>query len=235
MKRRQLLTWGLGLTAAAKLWPPARRAHATDRRPAMSYRIPLPAPSLEGRLSLERVLAGRRSQRELRGAAIPLAALAQLLWAAQGVTHGRGYRTAPSAGALYPFELFAVAGLVDGLAAGIYRYRPDEHDLLAERRGDYRHAVMTSAHQQVWIADAAVILSLSAVPARTTGKYGGRGINYIRMEAGHIAQNVCLQAVALGLGATPVGAFDDAALKAVLPGAADEEPVYLLPVGVPQA
>jgi SagB-type dehydrogenase family enzyme len=159
--------------------------------------------------------------------------IGQLLWATQGTTRG-GHRTAPSAGALYPLEAYLVASRVEGLAPGVYRYEPAAHRLVRLAAGDRSGDLARAAFGQDWLGEAAAIVVLAAVEQRTTAKYGRRGVRYVRMEAGHAAQNVLLQAAALGIGATPVGAFDDARVHKVLGLDAAEQPLYLLPVGRPR-
>lgn len=192
----------------------------------------LPAPAKDREMSVEAALQERRSVRDFAASPIGLETLAQLLWAAQGVTSPEGFRTAPSAGALYPLELFVVAGEVSSLSAGVYRYEPDRHQLLPIVSGDRRHELAAAALHQTWIADAPAVVVVTAVFERTMGKYGERGIRYVHIEAGHATENLCLQAVSLGLGTTVVGAFSDDGVKRVL-GLADEEPLLLIPVGNP--
>lgn len=196
--------------------------------------IDLPEPRRDGDLPVERALAMRRSVREYTDAPLSLAALAQLAWAAQGTTDPAGYRTAPSAGALYPLELYVVAGEVLGLEAGVYRYRPEEHRLVRHAGGDVRGAVARAALLQAWIADAPAILVLVGVVERSAGKYGDRAPRYVHIEVGHAAQNVYLQAEALGLGTCIVGAFHDRQLKRVLALPEAETPFALLPLGSPR-
>lgn len=193
--------------------------------------VALPKPRTTGNVSLEQALHQRRSLRSYSRAALPLEEAAQLLWAAQGVTARSGYRTAPSAGALYPLETFLCAGRVDGLPAGVYRYRPDRHDLVPVAAGDRRTELAAAALAQSWVREAPIVIALAAVYQRVTGRYMQRGVRYAWMEAGHAAQNVLLQAAALGLGGVPVGAFDDRAVARVLRMAPEEEPLYLIPVG----
>ena len=193
--------------------------------------IRLPGPRPEGPLSVERALSTRRSVREYTAGGLGLAEVSQVLWAAQGVTDSAGYRTTPSAGALYPLETYVVAGQVTDLPAGVYRYELRPHTLALVVPGDRRRALADAALQQLFIASAPVVLVLCAVYARTTRKYGDRGVRYVHMEAGHAAQNVSLQAVSLGLGTVVVGAFADARVRAVIGAAADEEPLYILPIG----
>jgi len=192
--------------------------------------ITLPAARHDGAVALEKALSARRSVREFRAAMLSLADIGQLLWAAQGVARG-GHRTAPSAGALYPLEAYLVASRVQGVAAGVYRYEPAAHRLIRVVAGDRSAELARAAYGQEWLGEAAAIMVLAAVEQRTTVKYGRRGARYVCMEAGHAAQNVLLQAAALGIGATPVGAFDDARVHKVLGLDAAEQPLYLLPVG----
>jgi SagB-type dehydrogenase family enzyme len=193
--------------------------------------IALPKPETAGNVSVEQALHSRRSLRTYSRAALSLQEAAQLAWAAQGVTSRSGYRTAPSAGALYPLETFLCAGRVEGLQPGVYKYRPERHDLQLLAAGDRRAELAAAALSQAWVRDAPLTLALAAVFARITGRYMQRGIRYAWMEAGHAAQNILLQAVALGLGGVPVGAFDDRAVARILRMASPEEPLYLIPVG----
>lgn len=184
-------------------------------------------------MAVERALQLRRSLRNYSRAAVTLAETAQLLWAAQGITGRGGYRTAPSAGALYPLETFLCAGRVDSLAAGVYKYRPDRHDLIRLAEGDLRRELASAALGQAWIREAPLTIAFAAVFRRITGRYQQRGIRYAWMEAGHAAQNVLLEAVAMGLGGVPVGAFDDRAVQRILRMGSDEEPLYLIAAGRP--
>lgn len=194
--------------------------------------IPLPEPRLESDTSVEAALEARRSVREYTGELLTLADLGQLLWAAQGVTGAnQRYRTAPSAGALYPLDLYAVVGDVADLAAGVYRYEPASHALTRVGEIDSRAALAGAALGQAWVEEGAAVLVFAAVYDRTTRKYGSRGRQYVHLEAGHAAQNVYLQAVALNLGTVTVGAFNDEEVKRVVGLAGDEEPLYLMPVG----
>lgn len=195
--------------------------------------VSLPAPRLDSRVSVEQVLRSRRSVREFRKTPIALVELSQLLWAAQGVTHGDGFRTAPSAGAIYPLELYLIAGEVTGLSAGVYRYEPDKNQLLKILDGDLRTPLAHAALDQDWIGSAAAVLAFAAMPDRTMRKYGERGIRYIHMEIGHAAQNVLLEAVALDLGTAVVGAFVDEQVQTLLQLPKDQPVLYLIPIGKP--
>lgn len=214
-----------GLTAEETM---ARDVHAPDRTAAVA----LPAPRLDGGVSLERALADRRSVREFARGALTLAQVAQLLWAAQGVTDRDGARTAPSAGALYPLELYLVAGEVRDLAPGVYRYVPGRHQLEPLAVGDVRHALCAAALAQECVAEGTVVFVFTAVERRTTRKYGPRGVRYVHIEVGHAAQNLALQVAALGLGSVTVGAFDDDAVARLLRLPKGEAPLYLMPVGL---
>lgn len=193
--------------------------------------IHLPSPRLDSAFSVERALKQRRSVRDFSGAALTLAETGQLLWAAQGVTSPEGLRTAPSAGALYPLEIILVAGNVTGLPPGVYAYAPAGHTLKALAAGDRRAGLAQAALSQQWMLDAPAVIAFCADERLATRKYGGKGVSYIYTEVGHAAQNVFLQAQALGLGAAVVGAFDDARAAALLQLPREQRPLYLMPVG----
>jgi len=195
--------------------------------------IRLPEARREGAMSLEAALWARRSIRTLKPDALPLADAAQLLWAAQGKNRPDGHRTAPSAGATYPLEVYLVTGSVEGLAPGVYRYRSATHDLLLAQAGDKR-AELTAAPGRPpdWAASAPLLVVFAAVPDRVSRRYGARAERYVAMEVGHAAQNVYLQAAALGLGTTFMGGYNDSAMTRVL--AADERPMGVMPVGRPR-
>jgi SagB-type dehydrogenase family enzyme len=195
-------------------------------------RVRLPPPRSEGEISLEAVLRTRRSRREYGREPLALGEIGQLLWAAQGVTNRhQGLRAAPSAGALYPLESYVLAGRVTGLPAGVYRYRPEEHLLDRLFEGDRRDSLCRAALSQHSISLAPAVLVFAAVFARTTAKYGRRGIRYVYMDLGHATQNLYLQAESLGLGTVFIGAFDDGAVRRVLDLPAGEEPLAVMPVG----
>lgn len=189
--------------------------------------IQLPAPRTEGDLSVEEAIALRRSVRAFTGEALTLEELSQLLWAAQGVTATWGGRTAPSAGALYPLEVYAAT------PDGLLHYLPEGHRARTAATADLRAQLSEAAGGQAAVADAAVVLVITAVPARTEARYGERAERYVQLEAGHVAQNVLLEAVALGLGGVPIGAFSDEDVERVLALPSGEVPLYLLPVGHP--
>ena len=193
--------------------------------------IELPRPPITGEQQLERLLEQRRSVRAYKQAPLSLSEAGKLAWAAQGVTHPEGLRTAPSAGALYPLELFLVAGDVQGLEPGVYRYLPRRHALERLAEGDRRKPLGHAAYGQEWLADAPLVCVLAAVYERTAWKYGERAPRYVHMEVGHAGQNLFLQAEALGLGTVVVGAFDDDRVAAVLELPTGVRPLSLMPVG----
>ena len=208
--------------------------------------VPLPEVRLDGAVSVEQSLARRRSVREFAAAPLSLAELAQLLWAAQGVTEPvenppAGFswpwmgwlRTAPSAGALYPLELYAVVGLVEGLDGGLYRYVPTAHALERVTQGDLRESLADGALRQAAIFGAPVSLVFAAVVDRTAAKYRNRAERYVQMEVGAAAQNVYLQCESLDLGTVFIGAFRDDDVKEALALPGDQRVFAILPVGRP--
>lgn len=207
-----------------------------------SYEVLLPFPRLRGSISLEEALANRRSVREFSDDPITLEELGQLLWATYGISEVRhGFRTAPSAGALYPLEIYAVVGergVAYGgrfLEAGVYHYDVYRHSLVLRRRGDFREALYRAALEQDWVLAAPLSIVIAAVYQRTARVYGERGrVRYVPMDVGHAGQNLYLQAVALGLGTVAVGAFDDGAVAEALGLPPEETPLYIMPVGRPR-
>ena len=187
--------------------------------------IQLPEPRLRGRMSIEEALATRESTRHFRSEPLTQSELSQLLWAAQGITHTYGGRSAPSAGALYPLELYLV------LQEGIFRYVPQNHQIIRISDQNLIDNLASAALGQQCIRESPVVIVITAVYERTARKYGNRGERYVKVEAGHAAQNILLQAVSLGLGAVPVGAFYDDHVRKVLDLPADHEPLYLIPIG----
>jgi len=220
--------------------PEGHNAMAQDA----SQVIQLPPPRLEGSMPLEKAIAARRSVREFKSGALDIAAVSQLARAAQGVTQKTdapknwswgtwqgGKRTAPSAGALYALEVYILAGNVDGIRPGVYKYMPQTHQLIAVVSKDRRKELAAAALGQAWIQTAPCVFVITAVYQRTAVKYGDRATRYVHIEVGHAVENICLQAVALELGSTMVGAFKDEEVKKVVGAAFDEEPLAIVPVG----
>lgn len=195
--------------------------------------IKLPAPQLKGTVPLEQALQKRRSVRSYSDSPLELGEVAQLTWATQGITNAQGFRTAPSAGALYPLELYLVAAEVEGLEPGVYHYLPGKHALEQIASGDRRWELSAAAYMQSPVRKAPAVFVIAGVKARTARKYGGRSERYVWIEAGHAGQNLLLQATALGLGSVIMGAFSDSAVKKVLGLKGEEQPISLLPVGRP--
>jgi len=181
----------------------------------------------QGRKSLEDVLSKRRSVRRFTTRPLSEDEILGLCWAAQGITHPAGYRTAPSAGALYPLDLYVAN------TEGVATYDPPHHRLVRRSNDDLRTAMQWAAFSQEAVGECPTVFILAAVPARTAAKYGARAQRYVQLEAGHAAQNLLLEATARGLGAVPIGAFDDARLREVLDLPGDTDVLYLIPVGEP--
>jgi SagB-type dehydrogenase family enzyme len=193
--------------------------------------IHLPDPSTSGGLPLSSALTMRRSHRNFSTAPLTLSELGQLLWAAQGITHPQGFRTAPSAGALYPIEIYVAAANVNELQPAIYHYDPQQHTLQLWHKGDKYSQLYAAAYLQKCIKKSAAVIAINAVFARTKRKYHQRGKRYVHIEAGNVAQNIYLQATVLKLGTVYVGAFSDSAVQQVLKLPKEVEPLGLMPVG----
>ena len=192
--------------------------------------IKLPSPQQEGSVSVESALAQRRSLREFERRELTLGEIGQILWAAQGITdYLEGRRTAPSAGALYPLEVYVAN------AQGVFHYRPINHLLIQTIGVDVRRQLRQTTPEQAWLEEAPCLFVITGIYERTTGKYGERGIRYVHLEAGHVAQNILLQAVALGLGGVTVAAFKQLPVAQILDLREREKVLYLIPVGQPQS
>jgi len=217
----------LGLTVVALVFILAGAASwaQPDRTPPTP---PLPAPQLSGGMPLAEALATRRSIRQFAPTPLTPPQLGQLCWAAQGITDAQGKRTAPSAGALYPIELFLVT------PTGVQHYKPQTHTLEPHLADDLRPDLSRAALSQETIACAPAVFVITAAVGRTAVKYGPRAERYCFLEAGHMAQNVLLQATALGLCGVPIGAFEDAGVARVLKLPPGLQPLYLVAVGKSQ-
>ncbi len=203
-------------------------AEAAPSEEGSGETIKLPLPRMDSEVSLEETLAQRRSIRSFTTEALTLDEISQLCWAAQGVTRkDRGFRTAPSAGALYPLELYLVT------PDGLYHYDPGAHELAVLSTEYLRGKLADAALRQSSVYSGSCIFVITAVYARTSKKYGDRARQYVHMEVGHAAQNLLLQAVALGLGGVPIGAFHDDRVADVLGLPGDHEPLMIIPVGHP--
>lgn len=199
-----------------------------------SETISLPEPRTTSQVSLEEAISKRRSRRDFISRSLALTEISQVLWAAQGITdEERGFRSAPSAGALYPIELYLTVGKegAEDLEPGVYHFNPEKFTLERHLSGDLRQDLREAALGQTAISQAPASLVITAVLERTTQKYGERGKRYVYMEAGHVAQNVYLQVESLGLGTVSIGAFDDQWVKQVLSLSDETQPLYIMPIG----
>ena len=214
----------VGLAAATHGWGQVEEKGA----------IRLSKPTYEGKVSVERAIKERRTIRDFRPKPLTLAQLSQLFWCAQGITdESIEFRASPSAGALYPLDVYAVVGDggVEGLQSGVYHYQPKSHSIQLIGKGDRRKDVAGASLWQMWMARAPVIFIITSEYERITRKYGKRGIRYAQIEVGHVGQNIFLQSGALGLGAGIVGAFYDDAVAKAIGAPKAHEPLIIMPVG----
>lgn len=194
--------------------------------------ITLPEPTYKSQTSVEEALLKRKSVREYKDEPLELNEIAQLLWAAQGITYTKLRRTTPSAGALYPLEIYLVSGNIKTLDPGIYSYQPVDHTLTLVRKGDKRKQLSAAALMQEAPKMAPATIVIAADYHRTMRKYLKKGNKFVHMEAGHSAQNIYLQAVSLKLGVVCMGAFIKSIVKEILQLPKKQEPLYLMPVGI---
>jgi SagB-type dehydrogenase family enzyme len=189
----------------------------------------LPQPRTDGPVSVEAAIAQRRSVRRYGPESLTLDEIGQLLWSAQGITGNReNRRAAPSSGGRHPLIFYVCR------SDGIWRYHPQTHALTLHLEEDVREDLGEAAWRQEFVGEAPCVFAVSAIFARTTERYQERGrVRYVPMDLGHAAENLTLQAIALGLVSVSVGAFDDDAVKGVLALPDEEEPLYLIPVGHP--
>jgi SagB-type dehydrogenase family enzyme len=219
----------------------AFRVEGEDRErtvPADSETIDLPDPQRDGDVAVERAIARRRSRRAYAADPLSLADVSQLLWAAQGVTESHlrsvDFRAAPSAGATYPLDVFLVVGDpgVEGVAPGVYQYDNAAHRLVRRLTGNVQADLQDAAIDQEWVGAAAADIVITAIDERTTDRYGQRGSDrYVPMEAGHVGENIYLQAESRDLATVAIGAFRDADLLSVLDLDDEHRPLYIYPVG----
>lgn len=237
-ERREILiylfNWCVAFLLASSL--PFKRAFARQNVDKQGTDMKLPKEKTEGKVSVEEAIDQRRTVREFRSKPLDLLQLSWLLWAGQGITGKSGFkRAAPSAGALYPMDLYVVVGkdAVAQIEAGVYHYKPRKHEISLVVGGDLREAVSRASLSQMWMAEAQVNFVITAEYSRTTVKYGKRGVRYAMIEAGHIGQNLFLQAEALGLKAGIVGAFYDNDVIRVMNIPNTHEPLLIMPIGYP--
>jgi SagB-type dehydrogenase family enzyme len=201
-------------------------------------RISLPAPVFEGDPDIWAALKRRRSVRDFNAAkTMAIGAASTLLWATQGLTDRYGqtfFRTAPSAGGLYPVETYLHVRAIENLDPGVYHFRPHKFDLELMKRGDASRYLAQAALGQTMFLTAQLTFIWSAVIARAKWKYRQRTYRYVYLDAGHIAENLYLAAEALGIGACAVGAFYDDQVNSLLGlDGHDETVIYMAAVGLP--
>ncbi|PIU41320.1 MAG: nitroreductase [Candidatus Omnitrophica bacterium CG07_land_8_20_14_0_80_42_15] len=188
--------------------------------------IELPKPKLKGEMSVEEAIAKRRSKRKFTSYELSMEEISQLLWAGQGITDSaKKLRAIPSAGALYPLEIYIVK------KDGFYHYIPQGHKLELLKSEDLRGGLTGATWGQNFISEAPISIVICAVRSRVTSKYGLRGGRYVDVEVGHAAENIHLEAVSLGLSSVPVGAYSDESVSRLLELPPDHEPIYIIPVG----
>jgi len=211
---------------------------ATYKRYPEAPKISLSPPQTDGGAPLWDVLRRRRSVRRFQDEPLPEAELAQLLWGAQGITwasQGVAFRTAPSAGALNPVETYLVVHAVEGVEPGVYHYAVERHELDVLKTGDFRMDVARAALDQETAYWANVVFVWTAIFGRSKWKYQQRAYRYVYLDAGHIAQNVALGAVALGLGSCQIAALYDEEANALLGvDGVEESTIYMTAVGRPR-
>ena len=194
--------------------------------------IQLPNPKLQSETSVEEALNKRRSIRNYTKQPLSLEEVSQILWAAQGITEKNyGLRTSPSAGALYPLEVYLVTANVKDISEGIYKYNPLNHSIKKIDDGDKRVEISNASLKQDAIEECSALVIITAIYERTSVKYGDRAERYVHMEVGHAGQNIYLQAVSLGIGTVMMGAFHDDALKKTLNLPANEFPLAIYTLG----
>lgn len=200
-------------------------------------KISLPIPQTDNGMSVREAIYGRRSVRSFTDEAISLEDVSQLLWAAGGKTVDGvtgPTRAYPSAGGAYPLELYLAAGNVEGLEAGLYHYDWKDNSITLIDKGDLRSALVSAAYGQKMIETAPATIVITAIYEKTTSRYGERGrVLFVPMDAGHLGQNVHLEALNLGLGTVMVAGFKEEAAKKVLKNV-EGTPVYMMPVGHPK-
>lgn len=212
-----LLLAGVATTGLADKGPTTRKA---------AGQVELPKPQTEGGMTLNEALAKRRSIRSFTGQPLSRDQVSQICWAAQGITHQGNHRTAPSAGATYPLRVYVA------LPDGVFLYVPEKNALETVLPDDIRPGI--AEHVSKWLASAGAIFVVCGDVSITAAKYHERAERYVWQETGHVAQNVLLEATALGLGATPTGAYDDMAMAQLLRLPKGWQAMYVLPVGVPK-
>ncbi|MDD4178728.1 MAG: SagB/ThcOx family dehydrogenase [Candidatus Margulisbacteria bacterium] len=188
--------------------------------------IKLPDPKLIGKMSVEESIYRRRSERSFQAQDLSLEQVSQLLWSAQGITEKTwGFRAAPSSGALYPLTLYIIK------SDGVFSYVPDEHKLVQISEEDKRPSLVRASLGQAYISEAPLVIVIAGNFRIVEAKYGQRSYRYLNMEVGHVAENIHLQAVSLGLVSVAIGAFWDDVVAKILELPDTQDPFYIIPVG----
>jgi len=237
MKKKLFLFFLPAVILLSISWQIVRKANQVEKEEPMFKTnqkiISLSQPATSSSFSLEKAIASRRSRREYSKTPLTLKQISQILWAAQGITdQEKELRSAPSAGALYPLEIYLLTGEkgVEELESGVYHFQAENFQLKKVLTADLRHDLSRAALNQSVVNQAPATIIITALYQRTTEKYGQRGEQYVHLEAGHVGQNIYLQAEALGLGTVVIGAFNDQQLKELLQ-LDQEQPLYLMPIG----
>jgi SagB-type dehydrogenase family enzyme len=200
--------------------------------------VSLPAPQLTGNLSVEAAIENRRSVRHYSNQSVTLDNVSQILWSAQGITNTQyQLRTAPSAGQVYPLEVYVIAGPnVSGLQEGVYQYEPSNNTLEMFMNGDLRSDLSNIADGQLWVKQAPLDILITGDNQKMIDKYPDKDLStrFVDLEAGHAGENIYLQAESLGLVTVSLGSFDSNQLSQKFELPSNETPLYIFPIGHPQ-
>jgi len=222
----------LGVVIAYLVWPEPQQ---TESR-AVIGTISLPSPVLKSNLSVEQGIQDRRSVRHYTGEPLTLKDISQILWAAQGITDKTlNLRAAPSAGQVYPLEIYIVVGKggVTGLAEGVYHYVPSNHSLEKTLMSDTRSDLSQAANGQPWVKEAPVDIVITGNYNKMISKYKDETLStrFVNLEAGHVGENIYLEAGARGLVTVALGSFKDDQVHKILGIPDSENTIYIFPVG----
>lgn len=193
-------------------------------------KIKLPNPKLKSGVSFEETLLKRRSHRAYTKKPLGIGEISQLLFAGEGVIEEER-RTVPSAGAFYPIEIYLSVSRVKKISPGLYKYSPENHSLDKISNNNWRAKLAEAAFSQPWVKEAPALFILCGKFEKTVKKYDEKGAIFVAMEAGHVAQNISLQAAALNLGTLCVGGFNNKQIDRLLNLDKKTEPYYIIPVG----
>lgn len=209
---------GIGMEFLFKTFITGFDEKLSEKKP-LNETVKLPEPQTKGGPPIWDCLRKRRSVRDYKAQTVSLKELSQILWGSYGVTAKEwGYylKTAPSAGALYPIEIYVASFNVEGLKKGIYHFNPKDMTLIGVFEGDFSGEITSACLGQDFILDSAFTLVLTAIPSRTMGRYRERGVRYILMDLGCIIQNIYLSLTAMNMGGCIIGAFSDSAMNKIM-------------------